>query len=418
MFFLAIRHLESRKRQTFLTLMGIMLGTAAYVSISGMMLGFQSFIVDQLVNNDSHVRVTAREEYLTERSLDSSFYPGPNPPLISWIKAPSGRRDNAFITYPSSWYNLFEKNSMVEAYSPQIVAQVLASRGNISQAARLVGSQPHRQTLVTNIEKYMLQGRFKDISSGGNRIIIGGKLAEKLGVTVGETLLLSVGKNIPRPFKIVGTFLLGVKSVDETTIFGSLSDVQMINGTPGRISDIAVRLRDVSKAESIATHWSLLGAEKIQSWDQANEGIMSVFKTQDIVRNFMTISILIVAAFGIYNILNMAVNNKRREISILRSMGYLPLDIIFLFLIQGLILGMIGGLCGDALGYIACRLMELIPISANRGLGAGKMLVVFFPGIYIRGFFLAFLSSALASYFPARSAGKLDPIDIIRSGNT
>jgi lipoprotein-releasing system permease protein len=74
MLFLALRHLMSRKKQTSLTLLGIILGTAAYIAISGMMLGFQTFMIDQLVNNDSHIRIKAREDILTPNSLNSSFF--------------------------------------------------------------------------------------------------------------------------------------------------------------------------------------------------------------------------------------------------------------------------------------------------------------------------------------------------------
>ena len=98
MFFLAIRHLMSRKKQTSLTLLGIILGTAAYIGISGMMLGFQIFIVDQLVNNDSHLRIKAREDMVTAKSLDLAFFEKNT--LINWIKPPSGRKDNAFILAP------------------------------------------------------------------------------------------------------------------------------------------------------------------------------------------------------------------------------------------------------------------------------------------------------------------------------
>ena len=127
--------------------------------------------------------------------------------------------------------------------------------------------------------------------------------------------------------------------------------------------------------------------------------------------------ILIVAGFGIYNILSMAVNHKRREIAILRSMGYEASDITRLFLIQGLILGALGGAVGCLLGYGLCEVMARIPI-AERGLGGNRMIIVFFPGIYVRGFLLAFMSASLASFLPARAAGKLSPIEIIRSENS
>ena len=209
-----------------------------------------------------------------------------------------------------------------------------------------------------------------------------------------------------------------MKALDETRVFGALRDVQQLNQTPSRISDIAIRLKDVNLAADLASTYNLIGQEKVQSWDQSNEGIMSVFTTQDIVRNSMTISILIVAGFGIYNILSVAVTNKRREIAILRSMGFEPKDITYLFLVQGIILGLIGGTIGVFLGLGVSFAMSKIEISANRGLGGNHMMVSFAYMIYVKSFFLALFSSCFASYFPARSAGKLEPIDIIRGENS
>ena len=138
MFFLAIRHLLSRKKQTSLTLLGIILGTAAYIAISAMMLGFQIFIIDQLVNNDSHIRIKAREEILTENSLDSAFFDGGT--LIHWIKAPSGRKDNAYILAPGNWLARVASDERVSGFSPQLVVQGIATYGKISQGISLVGS--------------------------------------------------------------------------------------------------------------------------------------------------------------------------------------------------------------------------------------------------------------------------------------
>jgi lipoprotein-releasing system permease protein len=129
----------------------------------------------------------------------------------------------------------------------------------------------------------------------------------------------------------------------------------------------------------------------------------------------MTVSILIVAGFGIYNILNMSVTQKRREIAILRSIGYEPLDILRLFFVQGLILGALGGLIGIALGYGLCSYLATIQVSPARMIGSGTTMMSFAPKIYLRAFFLAFGSAGLAGLLPARSAGKLTPIDIIRS---
>lgn len=416
MFFLAIRHLLSRKKQTLLTLFGIILGTAAYIAISAMMLGFQSFIIDQLVNNDSHIRVKAREEMLSERSLDTAFFNSET--LVHWIKAPSGRKDNAYILAPGEWMDRLVADERVSAASPQLIVQGIATYGKISLGISIVGSEPEKQRGVSNIESAMVSGKFSDIGSSGNRIAVGDELLKKMGATSGETLFLTVGKGLPQPFRVVSVFHLGVKALDETRVFGALRDIQQLNQTPSRISDIAIRLKNVNLAADMASTYNLIGQEKVQSWDQSNEGIMSVFTTQDIVRNSMTISILIVAGFGIYNILSLAVTHKRREIAILRSMGFEPMDITNLFLIQGIILGLIGGLLGVALGFGISFGMSKIPISADRGLGGSHMIVSFAYVIYLKAFALALMSSAFASFFPARSAGKMEPIDIIRGENS
>lgn len=416
MFFLAMRHLLSRKKQTSLTLLGIILGTAAYIAISAMMLGFQTFIIDQLVNNDSHIRIKAREEMLSHKSLDSSFFDAST--IVNWIKPPSGRKDNAFILSPREWLNRLEADERVSAVSPQLAIQGIATYGKIALGISLVGSEPEKQRGVSNIEAAMVSGKFSDIGSSGNRIAVGDEFLKKIGAQIGETISLTVGKGLPQPFRIVSVFHLGVKALDETRIFSALVDAQQLNQTPSRISDIAIRLIDVKLASEVAATYNLIGQERVQSWDQSNEGIMSVFTTQDIVRNSMTVSILVVAGFGIYNILSLAVSHKRREIAILRSMGFEPKDITNLFLIQGMILGLIGGVVGLGLGLIVSFLMSQIQVSADRGLGGNHMMVSFDYIIFVKAFLLALLSSSFASFFPARSAGKLEPIDIIRGENS
>ncbi|MEY4616315.1 MAG: hypothetical protein RJB66_1275 [Pseudomonadota bacterium] len=413
MFFLAWRHLTSKIKQTMLTLMGITLGTAAYITISGMMLGFQTFILEQLVNNDAHIRISAREDFITKEKVEKNIFP--SIAHVFWLSPPGGLRESAKVQQPQVWLDRLKKDSDVLAYSPQLVAQVLVRKGGASLTGRLIGSEPAKQVLVTNIQKYMREGRFNDIATAGNKIIVGEGVLNLLGARVGDTITLASARGEAVPFRIVGSFSLGVKTLDETTLFAHLTDVQTVNKSPSQISDIAVRIKDVTKAQKKAETWSAFSHDKIKSWDQINEGTLSVFKTQDIVRNAMTISILIVAGFGIYNILTMAVNQKRREIAILRSMGYEPKDIINLFLIQGLILGSTGSTVGLGFGFIFCQMMSQIQVSSQRMLGNGKMLVSFDPIIYVKAFVLGFAAAIVASLLPARAAGKLEPIEIIRS---
>jgi lipoprotein-releasing system permease protein len=413
MIFLSLRHLMARKKQSFLILLGITIGTAAYVAISGMMIGFQTFILEQLVNNEAHIRISSREDILT--ALEMNAFPEVD--HLFWSIPPSGRKDSTKIEYPMGWFLKLDSDEDVAAYSPQVVAQVIFSQAKVTRSGRIIGSQFERQMKVTNIEKYMKNGSFKDLGHSGNRLIIGSKLMEQLGTRLSETIFIATGNEAPQPFKIVGVFETGIRGIDEGTTFISLVDAQKLRGRPSEITDIAVRLFDPSKAQEISDFWKLSTTDKVLSWQESSASILSVFKTQDIVRNSMTIAIIVVAGFGIYNILSILVNQKKRDIAILRSMGFTPNDIVKLFFNQGLLLGLVGGIIGLFLGNIICHIMAQIEVVPGRMSGPGnKMIISFTSIIYIKAFSIAMLSSVFSSIIPAREAGKLAPMEIIRAG--
>lgn len=418
MIFLSLRHLLSRKKQTLLILLGITLGTTAYVAISGMMLGFQDYIIDRLVNNDAHIRISAREELITKDDMEGIFYPDleEKKSTILWSIPPSGRRDSKSIENPKYWFDKFAKSTEVLAYSPQLTAQVLYKRGDLTITGRMIGSKPELEMRVSNISNYMLVGKFQDVGETGNRLVMGSGLIERLGARVGENIMVSSSSGSLVPFKIVGSFSLGIGTIDNTTSFGSLLDVQKLEKSANRISDIGVKLFDVNLAEPMAQNWKQFSRDKIQSWEEVNQATLSVFDIQTITRNFMTVSIVVVASFGIYNILSIMVAQKRKEIAILRALGFGRREIVKLFLYQGLILGIIGGFLGLIIGYFICVYMSTLTVGSGRMMGStGKMLVSFDVFIYVKAIVIAFISALVSSFLPAYGAGKLTPIEIIRS---
>jgi lipoprotein-releasing system permease protein len=151
-------------------------------------------------------------------------------------------------------------------------------------------------------------------------------------------------------------------------------------------------------------------SDTVESWDQRYKSRLEMMKTQDTIRNITTISFIIIIAFGIYNILNMAVNHKTKDIAILRSIGFNQNDTVFLFLIQGALLGLIGGILGVSAGFGICKLLESMKIQ----MGPRTMTIAWDIAIYLKAFFLVTFSALIASYFPAKAAGKLSPIEIIR----
>ena len=210
-----------------MSLLGVILGTTTFVSFAGMMTGFQSVIINQLVNNDAHIRVSVREELIEEHSMDHILFPDVT--RVFWTSPPSGRRDQARIEYPAGWFRKLEKDTRVFAFSPQYNSQVIFTRGKARISGRLLASDPEKQKRVTNVADYMKEGSFVALASGGRGIIVGDGLLANIGARVGESLLVSAGKAEPVPFKIIGSFDLGIRGIDDTTAFAALADVQAIN---------------------------------------------------------------------------------------------------------------------------------------------------------------------------------------------
>ncbi|MBI3316750.1 MAG: ABC transporter permease [Candidatus Omnitrophica bacterium] len=413
---LAFRYLLARRRQTVLMLLGFFFGSAAFVLLSGIMLGFRYYLVYQLINNDAHVHIQAREEFLTEHSLDASFY-GMLTGRVFWNVPPSGKKDSDLVENPQAWYERLEKDPRVVAYTPRLSTAVLFSKGKATATATLIGCDPKSQTQVTTLGDYVTEGKFDALALGGNQIAIGERLRKKLGVTLSQNVLVSVAEQKPVPFKVVAIFSTGNQIFDEQA-YGSLEDVQAVNQTPNEIDEIAVRLVDYKSSSAVAKSWSLLSEEKIESWDQKNANIYSVFRIQDAVRFLSIGSIMIVAGFGIYNVLNITVIQKRKDIAILRSMGYTTRDIVLIFFAQGLALGIAGTTLGLLFGYAFSFFLETIRIGAGPlGIGVDHLIVSREFPIYLQSAFLALSSASLASILPAATAGKLTPIEIIRSSS-
>ena len=415
MIFLAIRYLLERKRQTVLTLLGVFFGTMAFVSVSGFFLGFQGYLVQQLVNNSAQVHIEARQDYLSDHDLDTVFF-GNQVKHTFWNPPPAGVKGYLDVQSPQMWYKRLSEDPRVEAYSPTLAAAALFNLGKISVAANLIGCDPKQQAKVTTIADYMIAGKFTDISVGGNRIILGDELMKRLGAGMQQTVLVSVGTNSAVPFKVVGRFYTGSRGIDLQS-YGSLPDVQRVNSTPNHVNEIAVRLKDYTQADTLARTWSSLAPERVESWSDQNQNIKSVFSIQNALRFSMIMTVLIVAGFGIYNILNMTVNQKRQDIAILRALGYDSFDIIMLFFSQGLIVGVCGTILGLISGYIFCRYLQTIPfMQATPSNPQGHLHIALSPMIYVQAATLALLSTSIASILPARAAGKLTPIEIIRQG--
>lgn len=412
MWFLAMRQMFSKKKQTLLIFLGILFGTMIYVIIAGIQYGMREYLAEQLLNNTAHVLISGSERKIDAKDLRERFFPNQN--FVHWIVPPAGKREESRLENPQGWFSRLAEDPDVSAYAPRLSVNAILSTHALRTSVGLTGIIPEKYVQVTSIGDYVKQGRLADLKAGTNSIVLGSGVLEKLGARLDQTILVSTGSEEARPFRIVGVVELGNEQLDKTLALAHLNDVQSLNRTPGRVSEISVALNDINLSQEKASTWSLYSNDKVQSWEQANASFLQVIQIQDIVRIVITGALLLVSAFGMYNVLSIMINQKQKEIAILRSIGYAPPKILSLILIQGLTMGIAGGLLGLTLGHIINLIIDNLDLGIRIGRGT-SLIISYRPSIYATAGIASIISSIVASWLPARAAARMTPLDIIRS---
>ncbi len=410
MWFLALRHLRSRPYQTLLTLLGVFLGGTAYIVFASMMLGFQEEIVDTLLNLDAQVRISPKDKKVTPE-LVSGMFGAEN--LIDWVSPPAGNYNNSYLTNVGGWYERLDADERVAAFAPQLIRFGMVNRSGVEKTISMIGIDVEKQSRVTKLADYMIQGDYKDIGRGNAQVLIGATLADKLAAKRLDILELVTPQGQKRLVKVAGIYQTGNPAFEESVMYASIQVVQELFSATGEISDIVISLFDVQESYALSNDLAQWTDDKVESWEQAHDDIVTMFLMQDLTRNTVSGIIVVVVAFGIFNILNMSVNQKKRDIAILRSTGFAPTDTSRLFIYQGLILGLAGALIALGAGYAGSAYIDQITVSTP--MSTGTMNVSWDPAIYVQGFCLSCFSAILAAWFPARAAARLTPIDIIRA---
>jgi lipoprotein-releasing system permease protein len=269
---------------------------------------------------------------------------------------------------------------------------------------------------VSTIQDYMKRGSLAALTANPDGIIIGDELARVLSLTLDSNLTITATTGQVRTFKIVGIFHTGRASVDTGQAFVALKRVQALLDRPNRANSILIKLDDAERARDVAGEIENHIGYKSVSWQEQSEDLMSTLLIRRIIMYTVVGAVLVVAAFGIYNVISTVVMEKHRDIAILKSMGFRSRDIERIFLAQGVVLGVAGSACGLALG---CALM------------VGMMHIRFkFPGStdtiymaidwgwpqFVLAAGVAMASSIAAALLPARKAARVRPVDILRGG--
>ncbi|WP_225034641.1 ABC transporter permease [Winogradskyella sp. SM1960] len=409
---IAKTHLLTKIKQTSIAALGVTFGIGSYITLVCFMTGLNTMLDDLILNQTPHIHIYNEIEPSEKQPI--SFYDNVKEsftvvhsikPKLSQKKIHNGLPIIKFL----------EKNKDVRGALPQVKTQIFYRAGSIELAGNLTGINPLNEVELFNLGDYIVEGSAEALQNTDNSILLGIGIAKKMALKVGDRIQVSPINGGLFPLKIVGFYQSGVADLDAVQSFSNIKTVQRILGEANNyITDINVKLYDIEKAFPLAQNIQQQFNLKAVDIKTAN----AQFETGTDIRNLITyavsITLLIVAGFGIYNILNMLIYEKMNDIAILKAIGFSGKDVQLIFMSQAMIIGFVGGILGLLIGYGLTSLIATVPFETEAIPTVETYPINIQPSFFIIGFLFAMLSTFLAGYLPSRKAKKIDPVTIIR----
>jgi lipoprotein-releasing system permease protein len=409
-FRIAVKQLLARKRQSLVSLSGIVLGVAFFLAVASLMIGSENDFIKRLVDNSPHI--TIRDEYRNPRQqpLEKIFNEG-----AIEIRNVKPLNENRGIRNYERILHYLRSIEGVKA-SAVLTGQAIISYAGKDLGVTLNGMLPEEIKTVTSVENYMLEGSVDGLLSNPDGIIVGADLLQKLALNTGDQINLITNTGQKKTFKILGKFKTGRSTYDETQAYLTLKRTQALLNRPRRINTILVKTNFPYRTWELAEKIEQLTEYKSISWQEASRDLMNTIKIRNTIMYTVVSAVLIVAAFGIYNVISTVVMEKYRDIAILKSVGFQSSDIKFIFLVQGLILGLLGCIIGLPLGMVFMKLLMLVKFKPPGANEIVSMPVDWGITQFLIAICFALGSSLLAAYLPAQKASQVKPVDILRGG--
>ncbi|PKA44591.1 ABC transporter permease (plasmid) [Rhizobium sullae] len=404
---IAFTHIAGRGRQTLVAVFGVAVGVGFSIAMAALMQGGQDDFVEQLVNTMPHIEITDEQRTARQQPAESVF----DTTEIFGLRPREDRRGIINPTAALSW---------LEAWVPGRLAPDLKLQGVIHYSSREVGAsvigiEPAAERGVSPIIGDFVEGSFAALSAGGNNIVIGDTMANRLGAGLNDTITAVSSEGLTRNFKIVGLFHTGTTARDEGEAYVLLKNAQILSARANAINEIRVKLANPDDAPAAARRIEAELGYKAEAWQEANESLLEALVIRNVIMYTVVAAIMLVAGFGIFNIISTITHEKARDIAIMKSLGFGEADMRRLFLLEGVVIGAAGSALGWLLGFALVYALSLVRFElAATGQEMTHLPIAWSILHYLIASGFALGSAAFAGYLPARRAARLNPVDIIR----
>lgn len=393
---IAMRYLTANRAQTALLIAGVAVGVFVFIFMSALIGGLAVFLVQRTVGDIAHVTVEAPGREAV------SLLPASDAVLVVQQRA-TGQRDQ--LRTADAFIPLIEGMAGVVAVSPQIVGNGFLVRGQVTAPVGVTGVEPGKVSAIADLEAGLVEG---STELRNDTIIIGAPLAEDLGIGVGQVVRLESDRGQQRTLVVSGLFELGVDALDSRAAFMNINAARTLFELPQGISRIEIKLADLNQAGAYATRIAAETGLKTTPWTEGNAQLLDGLRAQASSGNLIKAFALITIVIGVASALLLSTYRRRPEIGIMRAMGASGGFVIFVFVTQGALIGILGGLIGAGLGYLA-----LSPFPVPELAPPGGLPVDVRQGAYGLAIALTTVGAILASILPARAAARVDPVEVI-----
>ena len=405
---IAWTHLRGRTRQTAISILGVATGVGFFIAMSALMEGSQRDLVAKIIDTSPHVLVKDEFREPPRQPVERLFADA-----AIELEGLKPKEELRGIRNPRARLAAIREIDGVVA-APILRGQVVMRNAGRDMTSALIGIEPENYRLVSDLEDDMVVGRIEDLRTSPNGVILGDALARRLGVSVGDTFAVTSPAGVALKMTMVGSFHTGVVAADEGEAYALLKKAQIAQNRPNVVNQIRIRVADVNRAADIARRIERQHGYQAVSWDEANAQILDVFVVRNAIMYTVVSAILIVAGFGIFNIISTVTYEKARDIAILKSLGFEERDIRQIFLVQGLVVGSAGAVAGWIFGYGLCLVLASIRFEMSWVTDMSRLPLYWGLPPYGIAAVFALVSAGLAAWLPARKAARLNPVDIIR----
>ena len=402
--FISLRYLKAKRRQAFISVIsfisigGVAIGVMALIIVLGVMTGFSDDLRNKILGAKSHLVIS---------------------------------RYGAGITNYREIMKEVEKIEGVVSVTPALYNQVMITSSSNTLGPMLKGIEIDSASKVTNLASIIKEGDLNDLKkplpSGLPGILLGKELTMILGVLLGDEMkvispfgTMTPGGMVPRckKFELVGIFDSGMYEYDSSLAYISLDNAQRFFNKPDVATGIEVKVEDIYRVRQISKRIEeRLGISyRVRDWMEMHKNLYAALKLEKMAMFVILILIILVASFNIVGTLIMVVNNKNKDIAILKSMGARSLSIMKIFILEGLIIGLIGTTLGVVGGFLLAILQNTYHIVALPPdvYYISHLFIKITPRDLILVTVSAISISLLATIYPSWQASRLDPAETLR----